>query len=232
MVAVGRRRSSSRRTSPAPGVSTAPIEHVCTATGETPSTGLRRQSMSKAYEALPSAARVASAVAVRSRAWGSPAIATADWLRWRASTAPRSSSAHAVTRRTGRPSRASATATLAALPPAYSTEVPSARCTMSTSDSPTTSTSVMAPSWRIDVRRHVVQTNQARKVHDAPMTIVADPATAPSAPAPRTRPTDVLVAALLVAAELVLGWFSYDLARAWSHHVSSLRPVQWFFLML
>jgi len=64
------------------------------------------------------------------------------------------------------------------------------------------------------------------------MTIVADPATAPSAPAPRTRPTDVLVAALLVAAELVLGWFSYDLARAWSHHVSSLRPVQWFFLML
>src|SRR3954447_14221753 len=64
------------------------------------------------------------------------------------------------------------------------------------------------------------------------MRIVADPATAPSAPAPRTRPTDVLVAVLLVAAELVLGWFSYDLARAWSHHVSCLLPVQLFFLIL
>ena len=102
--------------------------------------------MSKVYDALPSSARVASAVAVRSSAYGSPATATADWLRCRASTAPRASAAYAVTNSTGRPSRASATATLAALPPAYSTDVPSARCTMSTSDSPTTRTSVMGSS--------------------------------------------------------------------------------------
>ena len=96
---------------------------------------------------------------MRSRACGSPASATADWLRWRASTAPRSSAAYAVTNSTGRPRRARATATLAALPPAYSTEVPSARRTMSTSDSPTTSTSVMAlpcrkPRPRVHTVRH------------------------------------------------------------------------------
>ena len=64
------------------------------------------------------------------------------------------------------------------------------------------------------------------------MTIVSEAATAPAAPAPRTRATDVLVALLLIAAELVLSWYTYDIGRTLSHHVGATRPIQWFFLML
>ncbi len=67
--------------------------------------------------------------------------------------------------------------------------------------------------------------------HDARMTIVSDPFAAP-APVRPTRSSDVLVALALIAAELVLGWFTYDVAVAVSHHLDSTRPVQWFFLML
>ena len=64
------------------------------------------------------------------------------------------------------------------------------------------------------------------------MTIVSEPATAQAAPAPRTRPTDVLVALLVIAAELLVFWYTYDIGRALSHHVSSSRLVRWLFLML
>ena len=101
--------------------------------------------MSKAYDALPSGSRVARAVAVRSSTCGSAARPTADWLRCRARAAPRASSPYAVSSCTGRPRRARATATFAALPPACSTVEPSRRSTMSTRDSPTTSTPVMVP---------------------------------------------------------------------------------------
>jgi hypothetical protein len=67
--------------------------------------------------------------------------------------------------------------------------------------------------------------------HDARMTIVSDREAAP-APVRPTRSSDVLVALLLIAAEVVLGWYRYDLARAFSHHVSGSDPVQWFFLVL
>jgi hypothetical protein len=62
------------------------------------------------------------------------------------------------------------------------------------------------------------------------MTIVSDPA----APAPVRPPrsSDVLVPLLLIAAELVVGWYTYDLAQALSHHLTSSRLVRWFFLML
>ena len=89
---------------------------------------------------------------------------------------------------------------------------------MSTSDSPTTSTSVMRPSlpfWG----------------HDACMTTLSDPV-APAVPVRPTRPSDVVVALLLIVAELVLGWFTYDIATAISRHLEATRPVQWFFLML
>src|SRR4051794_15820340 len=104
--------------------------------------------MSKVYDALPSAASVAIAVEVRSSVCGSPTSPTADWLRWRASTAPRASWPYAVSSSTGRPRRARATATLAALPPACSTVLPSGRWTMSIRDSPTTNTPVMPPACR------------------------------------------------------------------------------------
>ena len=119
---------------------------MCTTSGaSTGSTALIRHSRSKSYDAAPSAPIVAAAVAVRASACGSAASPTPAAVTWSASTRPRSSSAQLVTKRTGRPSRARATATLAALPPAYSRVVPSAACTMSTRDSPTTRTSeVMA----------------------------------------------------------------------------------------
>jgi hypothetical protein len=63
------------------------------------------------------------------------------------------------------------------------------------------------------------------------MTTVSDPA-APPAPVRPTGPRDVLVALLLIVAELVLGWFTYDIASALSRHLDATRPVQWFFLML
>ena len=63
------------------------------------------------------------------------------------------------------------------------------------------------------------------------MTTVSDPA-APTAPVRPTRASDVVVALLLIATELVLGWFTYDLATAISRHLEATRPVQWFFLML
>ena len=63
------------------------------------------------------------------------------------------------------------------------------------------------------------------------MTTVSDPV-APSAPASSTRPSDVVVALLLIVAELVLGWFTYDIATTISRHLEATRPVQWFFLML
>ena len=48
----------------------------------------------------------------------------------------------------------------------------------------------------------------------------------------RTRGSDVVVALGLIAAELVLGWFTYDIARSVADHVRPLRLVQWFFLIL
>ena len=63
------------------------------------------------------------------------------------------------------------------------------------------------------------------------MTTVSDPV-APPAPVRPTRTSDVLVALLLIAVELVLGWFVYDIASAVSRHLEATRPVLWFFLML
>jgi hypothetical protein len=55
----------------------------------------------------------------------------------------------------------------------------------------------------------------------------------PLASRPRSvRPGDVLVALGLIVAELVLGWFTYDIARALDEHLSTSRPVQWFYVML
>jgi len=55
----------------------------------------------------------------------------------------------------------------------------------------------------------------------------------PLASPPRSvRSGDVLVVLGLVAAELVLAWFTYDIGRGLEHHVSASRPVQWLFLML
>lgn len=55
----------------------------------------------------------------------------------------------------------------------------------------------------------------------------------PLASPPRSvRPSDVLVALGLIAAELVLGWFTYDIARALADHWSTSRLVQWFYVML
>jgi hypothetical protein len=140
MVASG--RSCLRRlfTWAAPGSSTAPIEQVCTAVGLMSGSAPRRHSMSKTYDAFPSVPIVAIAVAVRVSVCGSPTILTPHWLRRYARTAPCASSPSAVRNWTGRPSRASATATLAALPPARFLAVPWDRATMSTSDSPTTRT--------------------------------------------------------------------------------------------
>ena len=67
----------------------------------------------------------------------------ADWFRWRARADPRGSSAYAVSSCTGRPRRARATATFAALPPSCSTVEPSGRSTMSINASPTTTTPAM-----------------------------------------------------------------------------------------
>jgi hypothetical protein len=71
---------------------------------------------------------------------GSLASATPARSRCSRSIAPYGSSVKAVANRIGRSSRDSATATLAALPPANSVTEPSARCTTSTSASPTTRT--------------------------------------------------------------------------------------------
>lgn len=63
------------------------------------------------------------------------------------------------------------------------------------------------------------------------MTTLSDPAAPPTGVRP-TSLTDVVVALLLIVAELVLAWFTYDLAQAASRHLRPTRPVQWFFLML
>src|SRR5262245_16302157 len=96
--------------------------------------------MSKVYDAAPSVPRVACAVEVWSTAAGSQARATPARSRWAAIISPWWSDAKLVASRVGRPSRARATATLAALPPAYSWRLPLRVCTTSTRDSPTTST--------------------------------------------------------------------------------------------
>jgi hypothetical protein len=55
----------------------------------------------------------------------------------------------------------------------------------------------------------------------------------PLASPPRSvRPSDVVVALGLIAAELVLGWITYDIARALADHWSASRLVQWFYVML
>src|SRR4051794_29621429 len=83
---------------------------------------------------------VARAVEVRSTARGSMASVTPAPARCSAIISPWWSAAKLVASRTGRSSRARATATLAALPPAYSCSCPLWVETMSTRDSPTTST--------------------------------------------------------------------------------------------
>jgi len=62
------------------------------------------------------------------------------------------------------------------------------------------------------------------------MTTVSEvpPATTPRA----THPGDVLVGLGLIAAELVLAWFTYDIARSVANRVHPVRLVQWFFLIL
>jgi hypothetical protein len=96
--------------------------------------------MSKVYSAAPVVPMVARAVDVRSTAPGAQARVTPARARCSAIILPWWSAAKLVASRTGRSSRARATATLAALPPAYSCGLPLCVCTMSTSDSPTTST--------------------------------------------------------------------------------------------
>ncbi len=68
-------------------------------------------------------------------------------------------------------------------------------------------------------------------MHDASVTTLSDP-TSVSAPHRPTGAGDVAVALLLIAAELVLAWFTYDLASALSNHLNATRAVQWTFLML
>lgn len=63
------------------------------------------------------------------------------------------------------------------------------------------------------------------------MTSLSEPV-APSGSVRPTRATDVVVAVLLVVAELLVAWYTVDLATAVSHHLDPTRPVQWFFLML
>ena len=114
---------------------------MCATSGSSStSTGSSRQSISKVYSAAPDVRIVASAVDVRSTADGSHASRTPARSRWAAISSPWWSGAKLVASRVGRPSRARATATFAALPPAYSCRRPLGVCTMSTSDSPTTST--------------------------------------------------------------------------------------------
>jgi len=69
-----------------------------------------------------------------------------------------------------------------------------------------------------------------RESDDAPVdTIMAGP---PTQRQGSTRSTDVQVAVGLIVAELVLGWYTYDLARSLTRHVDAIRLVQWFFVML
>ena len=113
---------------------------MCTTDGATaPSSGFSRHDRSNSYDAWPSEPSVACAVEVWPRACGSLASSTRSRASQSASTRPRSSSPQLVANRTGRSSRASATATLAALPPGNSVVLPSPPRTMSMRDSPTTS---------------------------------------------------------------------------------------------
>jgi hypothetical protein len=110
--------------------------------------------------------------------------------------------------------------------------VPSGRCTMSIRDSPTTSTPDMAHAYLIAAAcAPNLRPDTADNGHNAPMTTVSEPA-APPAPLRPARPSDVIVALLLIAAELVLGWFLFDIGNALEQHLNGPHPVQWFYLML
>ena len=124
---------------------------MCTTSGgETSGSGFSRQVRSNSYVAWPSEPSVACAVEVLATANGSVASSTRSRASQSASTRPRSSSPQLVAKLTARSSRASATATLAALPPGNSVVLPSPPRTMSMRDSPTTSTvSDMGHAYRI-----------------------------------------------------------------------------------
>jgi hypothetical protein len=63
------------------------------------------------------------------------------------------------------------------------------------------------------------------------MTTVSDSPAATTKVRP-TRPSDVIVPLFLIVAELILGWFSVDIGRAFVEHLGTARSVQWLYLAL